>query len=252
MSAPIPRSADTAPESARALAQARIGAQLQLLGDLAEIGLSIARAVERQATGGQAENQAPATTGDVTLAYERVARAVGMTVALQSKLVESLHGLQKAGAERRERADTDRRFAGYERRIHVAHITDRVAWAAYRAEQEHDAAQERLDTLRPLIQDWVGDATRAGDLMARPISETVAAICRDLGLSPDWPTLAQEAWAREEMQGGAVGAPLKGLMAEAAEPEPSALGGWAGMRASRYRSRALRRRDWSGRPEPSG
>ena len=48
--------------------------------------------------------------------------------------------------------------------------------------------------------DYVGD-----------LGETIALICRELGLSPDWQALAQEAWARQEIDSGAVGAPLRAL-----------------------------------------
>jgi hypothetical protein len=58
-----------------------------------------------------------------------------------------------------------------------------------------------------------------GDLLARPVSELVALICRDLGLDPDWPVLADEAWAREEMADGAPGWPLAGL----GNPPPGAV-----------------------------
>jgi hypothetical protein len=50
-----------------------------------------------------------------------------------------------------------------------------------------------------------------GDVLSRPISELIAMICKDLGLDPDWPQLAREAWAREEISGGAAGSPLMAL-----------------------------------------
>ena len=49
--------------------------------------------------------------------------------------------------------------------------------------------------------------------MTRPLSELVADICRDLGLAPDWAKLAAARWARTEMRGEQVGAPLSALMA---------------------------------------
>jgi hypothetical protein len=224
MSAQTSLPADTASDSAHALAQARIERQLGLLGEMAEIGLTIARAVERQATGTLAEDKAPVTTGDVTLAYERVARAVGMTVALQSRLVSSLQDLEKTGAETRDQADRKRLSDGRSRKIQVAHIVNRVAWSAYRRDHDKDAARTLLDKTRGHATDWLSDQSRTGDLMARPLSEIVADICRDPNLSPDWPGPAAEAWAREAMQGGEVGEPLAEFISDA-RPLPRSGGG---------------------------
>jgi hypothetical protein len=50
-----------------------------------------------------------------------------------------------------------------------------------------------------------------GDLAAKPVSEIIAMVCKDLGLAPDWATLAEEAWAKEEIDSGAAGSPLMTL-----------------------------------------
>ncbi|MDB5459102.1 MAG: hypothetical protein JWO72_843, partial [Caulobacteraceae bacterium] len=59
-----------------------------------------------------------------------------------------------------------------------------------------------------------------GDVLARPFSEVVADICRDLGLDPDWSRLAQEPWARAEIDSGQAGGPLAALPAGGAEARP--------------------------------
>ncbi|MBN9320511.1 MAG: hypothetical protein J0I28_12575, partial [Caulobacterales bacterium] len=41
-----------------------------------------------------------------------------------------------------------------------------------------------------------------------PVSELVAQIFRDLGLTANWPQLYTQAWAQREMASGAVGKPL--------------------------------------------
>jgi hypothetical protein len=93
-------------------------------------------------------------------------------------------------------------------RIH--RIVRRVAWAQGKAIEE----VERLarDAVDRLDQDEL-----YGDLLSRPVSEIIAHICRDLRLEPDWPQLAEEAWAQDEIASGAAGAPLAALMAEEAD-----------------------------------
>jgi hypothetical protein len=50
-----------------------------------------------------------------------------------------------------------------------------------------------------------------GDLTAQPVGEIIARVCRDLGLAPDWSRLAEEAWARDEIDSGAMGSPFLAL-----------------------------------------
>lgn len=93
VTAPAPQGDEAAPAGAEAQARGLIQRQLAVLGRLAEAGLNIALAVERQATAAEPATEAePADTvqvvqGDVALAYGRVSRAVRLTIALQARLV---------------------------------------------------------------------------------------------------------------------------------------------------------------------
>jgi len=200
-----PQGAAGAPDAAAVEPRALIERQLRLLGELAELGLNIARAVERQATGGatceatsQATGAAQVVTGDVSLAYARVARAVRLTVALQSALMRDLQALDEV-TERHLKGG--RSNAAQRRKARVRRILDRVieAEVADAAEGERLAgeARERLE------HDDI-----YGDVLSKPVGEIVALVCRDLGLSPDWSRLAQEAWAQEEIAGGQAGSPF--------------------------------------------
>jgi hypothetical protein len=60
-----------------------------------------------------------------------------------------------------------------------------------------------------------------GDVIARPVGELVALICRDLGLEPDWARLAEEAWAREEIERGDARSPFANLHREAVANPPA-------------------------------
>ena len=159
--------------------------QLQVLGRLAEAGLEIALALEAQARGGEAVVQ-----GDVAMAYAHVARAVRQTIMLQSRLIEGLQDRATAGAGRRAaaRASAARILGGV--------IEDHPSDDAERAERLAAEAAERLRE------------EDIGDLLSRPFGEAVAAICRDLGLSPDWLSLTEDCCAAEAaLAGKPVAAP---------------------------------------------
>jgi hypothetical protein len=193
--------------------------QLWMLGRLAELGLNIVEAIERQATrpppSDAADPQSAAVFhGDLALAYARASRAVRMSIALQARLM----------GERREQAAaeaTQSRVAAVRdrpaRRARIDRIVERLAQA------EHDD-DEAVEQCRAEAAERLDDIDVFGDVLERPVSETIEMICRELGLSPDWPTLAQEAWARQEIDSGAVGAPLAGLSPLSPfSPSPSAL-----------------------------
>jgi hypothetical protein len=154
--------------------------QLAILGRLAEAGLEIAVALEVQARGGEAVVQ-----GDIAMAYNRVARAVRHTLMLQSRLIELRRGGQEARARRKAAAGASAA------RILRGVIEDGEAGDAERAERLAVEAAERLRQ-----EDF-------GDLLSRPFGEAVAAICKDLGLSPDWLRLAEDCFAAEAALTGA-------------------------------------------------
>ena len=188
--------------------------QLQMLGELAEIGLDVARAVERQASGQNAgQPDAPVVQGrifqgDLALAYSRVSRAVRLTLMLQARLIEALKAADKTGAEGRAAAeaetakDQERREPAYQRKVRVEAIVQRVI------EAEHPDDEETLDTLINETGERLDDEDLYGDLMDRPLSELVARLCKDLDLHPDWAELAEELWAVREVESGRLGRPL--------------------------------------------
>jgi hypothetical protein len=182
--------------------------QLEMLGELAGIGLDVARAVERQAAGRPAGPEAPAPVfqGDLALAYSRVSRAVRLTLMLQSRLIEDMKASDKAGAEGRaaaedEAAEIEARFdPAYRMKARVEAIVERVAEASHDEEAVDDLLRESAERL--------DDEDLYGDLLERPLSELVARLCKDLGLNPDWAELAEELWAVREVSSGDVGWPL--------------------------------------------
>jgi hypothetical protein len=193
-----------APTSAAAQdwARALLERQLWILGQLAEGGLEIARAIERQATSGEGKE---GVRPDAPMAYARVARAVRLTILLQSRLIADLQTLEAKTAHEAAHAHclgrTQRIGLVREQKARLGRIVGRIAWADGQDDRKADRmareAVERLD------QD-----ERYGDILTRPVSELIALICRDLGLEPDWPQLAEEAWAQAEIKSGAAAGPL--------------------------------------------
>ena len=167
--------ADPSPPERSAPARALIEAQRVLLTRLAEIGMAIAEDAGRRsaalAQSGEAGAPKAQHEPDPGLTYSRAAHAVRLTFALQSRLLEALAALDKSDADARA-GEARRRRERIHRQVKQAieaECDDRgeikqLSWAAW----------ERL------VEDDDGDFA---DL---PISEVVARICADLGLSPDW------------------------------------------------------------------
>jgi hypothetical protein len=191
---PITAAADAIPADPpladpHATAHALVERQLQMLTRLAEMGMAIAEATERWALAaldaaaaalGPPEGGLPALPGgfrgDPGLVYSRVARAVRLTLMLQTRLLKELPALG--------RAETLARTAQEQARRERAH---RMVERAIRAEHDDadDVEQLSEDAWERLRDEDLGDG-----LGERPLSEVVARICQDLGLSPDW-----SAWA---------------------------------------------------------
>jgi hypothetical protein len=167
--------------------------QITMLSELAEAGLALALTIKDGAKDACGEVAAQACTG-----FGRVARAVRLSLMLQAKLIKEL---QAGDSHTAYLAASAARQETRERKVHIARIVERVA------DSEHDdpAEVERLmdETAERLDRDDI-----YGGVLSRPASELVAMICKDLGLDPDWPRLAEEAWAREEVGSGTVGWPF--------------------------------------------
>jgi hypothetical protein len=200
-------------EAAQAQARVVVERQLQVLGRLAEIGLAIATALEQQVTA----KGAAAPAGEAALAYARVSRAVRLTVALQSSVLQDLQALDRAAGSRLYeqgcKAERDQQRRARAHRDRVARVLDRVIEGEAASEAEGErlaaAAYERLE------HDDI-----YGDLATRSVSEIIDLVCRDLGLAPDWVSLAEEAWAKQEIETRTAAAPLAALGGH--DPPPDA------------------------------
>jgi hypothetical protein len=220
-----------------AWAQGLLIRQVMRLEALSESALRMALAIERQATGSSAEASAkeeiaglaaeasakagaeapaapPPSLDAAAMAFSRVARGMHMTALLQSRLIGELEQGRRreegrAEVEGQARMEIEReayrRDPALGRKRRVEDIVERVAMARL---GDDDRALDRLMTQ---ACERLDDDDIYGDVATRPVGELVALICRDLGLEPDWPSLAQEAWAREEIESGVEGSPFVSL-----------------------------------------
>ena len=136
---------------------------MQMLQELAELGMGLARTVEPASS--------PEAGPDLGLMFSRIARAVRQTLALEARLYQdraTRHGHAEAGrlVETRER--------GLRRKAQAGRIVERVLESDADGEALLDALDERLDDADDI------------DFADRPLGELVAHICRDLGVTPDW------------------------------------------------------------------
>jgi hypothetical protein len=161
------------------LARDLIARQLARLERLSDIGMEVAEAAGRSAAALAGGGEAGAA--DPALAYARAARAVRLTIALQSRLMAELAALD--GAEAKARAVTAARRRD---RIHA-----RVEQAIEADRRDAPDAEHDVETLSSSVWERLTEEDDA-DLLDRPMEEVVAQICRDLGLSPAWAALAPQ------------------------------------------------------------
>jgi hypothetical protein len=162
-------------------AAARTERHLQMLQELGELGMRLARAVTEQAVETAAEPDR-----DLGLVFSRIARAVRQTIALEAKLADD-H--RKAEVETAERRATEFRRRAVDRKTKVRLLVERVL----DAEAEESDAENLFYDLGERLETDYDDA----DFADRPIGELVARICKDLGVTAD-PSRWHDDWAVEE------------------------------------------------------
>ena len=156
--------------------------QLARLDRLAEIGMEIAEAAGRQAAQAAPESpqggSEPAPLRDPALAYARVARAVRMTIALQSSLAKDLADLDRTEAQA---AATQVRA----RRARLHRLVEQAIEAEHAGDEDFD--DDEVERLSRDAWEALADADDGADFAGcAPFAEVVARICDDLRLSPEW------------------------------------------------------------------
>ncbi len=212
---------------------------LQVLAELTEIGMDLARALRRQVLAqGQlldVADQAGVTEvvggeitlvikGDAGLAFSRIARAVRLTLALEARIDQGLQVDQAAMAVRqaREAAEAER-ISEAVRLADREAVVRRVVEDAIEAECEDD--EDRIEDLTEALRERLEEDEDYEDYAERPIGETIARVCRDLGLSPDWDRWSGEDWAIEEAREAPKGSPYGARPVKPAASRPCSVKG---------------------------
>jgi hypothetical protein len=220
MSSPDPSSfatdeSDTLDNWERAL----LDRQLEALGRLADMGMAMAAAITGRATA--EEPGSGADLNHAAMDFARVSRAVRMTFALQSRLIAEFKG---GGVGRGAAGEPDDGpidvfwrddIVDHEvvQKRQVRGIVERLAEAA-------SLDGEAVERLVCEAGERLEDDRLYRDLATRPLGEIVALVCKDLGLEPDWALIADDYWAKAEIDRSARGSPYAGWKARQA-PELS-------------------------------
>ncbi|QUD89203.1 hypothetical protein [Phenylobacterium montanum] len=218
MNAPVPQSGFDDADPALSPAEARALRHGRVLARLAEIGMEMAEALGREARAraeaAEAGEAGPAAAGDPGLAFSRIARAVRLTLALEARLAEGpaerasgpeVEARREAEAARRARAE-DRALTERVGRNIIAVNNQAAARKAIETLIETEAEACDIEPLLDALAERLNEPTEA-DFADRPVSETIARICADLGLRPDWGLWRDEAWAGREAETRARGSP---------------------------------------------
>ena len=190
-----------APPARTAWARGQLEEQLAALKSLSDAGLQMALGIAREATDPPAEGAAP-DLARLTTAYARAARAVRMTVALQSKLIEQIGKLEEARPD-----------LAAKRKAHIRRTVQRAIARTQPGPEE----SLRLETD---LAERLEEETLYGDLLSRPVSEVVDEICQDLGLPHDDPRVIKISWMEPERAGPGHDIASQGAVGEASLPEP--------------------------------
>ena len=190
--------------------QALAQQQIRLLTRLAEMAMEQAEAMHAEimdpppakATGATPD-QAQARIAAAGIAFPRLSRLVVQIVALQSRIARELYGpQQKAATARTEAAGQARQ---QQRRRQVERIVDQ---AITQVEPEFHAGRKLRDMLAKMLPEI--DPVLDPEVLDRPLGETVAGLCRQLGIEPDWSRWAEEDWAIAEARDQPPGSPYAG------------------------------------------
>ena len=188
----VPPSCDPpAPADAAAGAIAQAERRLAMLRRLADLGMTLAEELAGRAVPGA---DRPEPKHDPAESFARISRAVRLTLALEARLEQDLAALRAGGVPTAAGAaapdawifpdDPGRLKTRDHPSAHRNRIRDNV-WDAINHEtaiNDLKPSTEILDNLHERLT----EGERYDAFLFRPLRESVEAICKDLGLTPDW------------------------------------------------------------------
>jgi hypothetical protein len=169
----------------------------RMLTKLAEMAMELSEAAHEEAVAEIAARKAdpakPEPVRDPMLSFSRMARVVRQTVALEAKLEKD----RKAESQGNVWADYYGRyamatFASNEQKRRVRNLVKKEIERNALSPSDREDLTERLYERLEDDGDW-RDLTDN-----RSVGETIAALCEELGLDPNWAELRSEIWAIED------------------------------------------------------
>jgi hypothetical protein len=188
---PAPTSCDpaaTADPAAAAIAQAE--RRLAMLRRLAELGMKLAEGLAGRAVPGADH---PEPKHDPADSFARVSRAVRLTLALEAKFEQDLAALRAGGAPAAPTVDPEAWVfpddpGGLKKRDHPSAHRNRIRDNVWDVINHETSITDLLPSHEVLddLHERLTEGERYDGVLYRPLRESVAAICKDLGLTPDW------------------------------------------------------------------
>jgi hypothetical protein len=203
----------------------RTETMLNKLARLSEICMELAELVSHQAKG-QRDLQDVADRAGVkevieeTIVLEvrsdfgaiisKIARAVRVTIMLEDKLMKErrlrLSGLEEQRQVRRKAAEEEGKTAEKRRMRIRRNRVDVAVRETIRLEQpDRESREPFFEALEDLWEDEEFHNLEAWDTWS--IGATIAAFCKELGVTPDWDRWRDKAWAIEEAEANTPGSP---------------------------------------------
>jgi hypothetical protein len=233
--APNPESADAPSFPAVGPAEARAERRFAVLAELTDIGMGMARGLGRRAAvadaaaeaasaddaGGDAgsKNAKTAGSGEIAMAFTRVARAVRLTVALEARLDVSAEDrardaareaarerAEAEAAEEAEPSDAASRFSEADRdlaqrvrrKIRDQQLTGVRLFRVVEKTLERDGRDaDDIDRTLTHLHETLGEEEHL-NLFSQSLGHAVERVCKLLDITPDWTRWAKEDWAIEE------------------------------------------------------
>ena len=208
-------------ESREARRNARADERQEALVELSATGMAISGALRRELETVEATPRADraglATISDLSLAFNRVARAVRQTLALEARLEDAAILREQAANDHQSYEDINAAAARVRAKVfdlsRLGDENDRRR-AMERVEGEDDADPESDSDREDLFDRPETDGARTDD---RSPAEVIAQVCRDLGVERDlgiWAEDGAEAEPDEAIDGGDGGEASGGYATE--------------------------------------
>jgi hypothetical protein len=190
--------------AARAVAIQLMARRLAMLGEIAEVGMTMMRslAAAAAAPAESAEIAETAKSGSQprpAADYDRLARSVRLTLRFEAETAQALcdvvSGEARAKAARETRRREREEAAAEERRKEVR---SEVEWRVRAAAEAEITEDTELDDLDEALEERLDHDEAYQDLEDRPLREVVEALCRDLDLAPDFSDWTDDDFALPE------------------------------------------------------